>query len=274
MAGNELRYQQRIVAFLDVLGFENRLCGFEKEVLGNRDEGKSNEGIVSKGANEFVAVFKNVTGLIDQWDCRYYLFSDNICITVDPYHNKQLAIDLFFIISDLFKKFSEMGYFLRGGIDYGWMLDENDIVLGIPLVNAYQIENSVANYPRIVLSCSYKEFLDALCESNEVPDNYIFNKENFLNRSCEITYLNTFYNVIRNDDKITFFSTYKSAIENQMIKTKQNEKYFLKYEWLASEYNKFLKYYIQNCNYIDQERQLDDDEIKKLISLKIENHAE
>ena len=137
-----LKYQYRIVAFLDVLGFKGMLYDFEQEAIENSN-GNSKK-LISQKATDFVNVFKEVTDLMDKFDCNYYLFSDNICLTVDPHSDKSLAVDILFTISNLFRKFSQMGYFLRGGIDYGLMWDEKSIAMGVPLANAYLLESEKA----------------------------------------------------------------------------------------------------------------------------------
>lgn len=258
-----LKYQPRIVAFLDVLGFKNKLYEFEKEAMHNEE----NNGmkLVSQMATDFVNVFKEVTSLMDKFDCNYYLFSDNICLTVDPYHNKSLTVDVLFTISTLFDRFSQIGYFIRGGIDFGLMLDEKSIALGTPLGNAYIMESTKAIYPRVILSERFLKFL----EDSNFDEHIKFNLENFIHKNCEISFINPFYNVVKTDDKIAFFSHYKSVIQSQLEENATRENIFIKFEWLANEYNKFLDYYVNNVTYLEQEIELPKEEIEQIKALKI-----
>ena len=268
----EARYENRIVAFLDVLGFQKRLQAFEEESKAHNDADEQ-DFYVSPSANQFIQAFRNVLSLIGEKNCHYYLFSDNICITINPFTNKDLAVDLLFTVSELFKQFSSYGYFLRGGIDYGLMQDQEDIALGTPLANAYKLENQVANFPRVIISDNFKNFLDDICNNLEVNETDIFNKQNFLKDSCEIRYINPFYNVVRNDDKVGFFQYYKYAIEAEIAENARNEKIFLKYDWLACEYNHFLGEYLENINYFEQNIELTDDELATLSTLKIDHYG-
>lgn len=265
MKDPQLKYQKRIVVFLDVLGFKNSLYEFEKDAIDNHDENKHNNVLISEKANQFVGVFKDVISLIDEYDCKYYLFSDNICITVDPYNNTSLAVDILFTVSDLFKRFSEMGYFIRGGIDFGWMLDEDDIVLGVPLVEAYIIESKKAIYPRIVLSEKYLKFLKSI----NLTESDRFNLENFLIKSCEINYINTFYNIIRTDNKVTFLETYKKEIAEKLLETKNNEKIYAKFNWLKNEFNSFIERYVNNIDFLEQDFVFTTKDIEKIKKTKI-----
>ncbi len=246
---SKIKYQKRIVVFLDILGFENSLDEFEEEAIKKYDDKKSPRVIISKKANQFIRVFKDVISLMDNYDCKYYLFSDNICITVDPYSNRDLAIDILFTISTLFKRFSDMGYFLRGGVDFGWMLDEDDIALGVPLAQAYKIESEIAIFPRVVVSDNFIEFVNDF----NLPENDQFNLENFIIESSDISYINTFYNIIRTDDKINFLDQYKEQIERKLIETKSIGKVYAKYYWLRNEFNVFIEKYLNDIEYFEQD---------------------
>lgn len=263
MSTNEIKYQKRIVAFLDVLGFQTKLNEFEEEAITYHIK---NGVLTSLKANEFVGIFKEVIGLMDKFNCNYYLFSDNICITVDPFNERSLAVDILFTISTLFKRFSELGYFLRGGIDFGYMLDEEDIALGVPLANAYLMESHNAIYPRIIISDNLKLYLDDLSITDE---NTKFNIVNFINKNCEIWYINPFYNIIKSDDKISFFNNYKESILKSLAETKNKERLHIKHQWLANQYNEFLLNYIENINYFEQDEEIEQSIIDELKELKI-----
>lgn len=265
MINYDLKYYQRIVVFLDVLGFKEKLYEFQKEAIDNHNEDKKPSFLISRKANDFVKVFKDVIGLMDKYDCNYYLFSDNICISIDPFSNKSLSVDILFTVSTLFKKFSDMGYFLRGAIDFGWMLDENDIALGVPLSEAYILESTKAVYPRILLSDSYVK----LMERFDLDENDRFNYQNFFLTSCEINYINPFYNIIRNDDKIGFLNNYKLRIEEKLEETRQSENIYRKFEWLKNEYNNFLDLYVRDLEIFEQDTEFDEEFKSEIINIKI-----
>ena len=263
MESESLKYQYRIVAFLDVLGFKSMLYKFEKEALENGKE--DDKKLVSPKATNFVNVFKEVTNLMDEFDCNYYLFSDNICLTVDPHHDKSLIVDILFTISNLFRKFSQMGFFLRGGIDYGLMLDEKSIAMGVPLANAYIMESKKAIFPRVIMSDRFIQFID----DKSFDEHNQFNIQNFIKKSSEINYVNLFYSVIKTDDKVTFFDQYKQVIEDQLSINAGKENIFMKYTWIAKEYNEFLENYVENIDYFEQDLIFTEEEKNKLKSLKI-----
>ena len=77
----------------------------------------------------------NAISLIRNSSSNYYLFSDNICITLNYIENENSFIDVIKLICTLIHEFSKEGYFLRGGIDVGWFFDTDDIAVGTPLIN-------------------------------------------------------------------------------------------------------------------------------------------
>ena len=125
-------YKNRAVAFLDVLGFRQKLFDFEQEAKENRiginvteiEETPYQRQYVSNKANDFINTFKNAISKLDVEKYRYYLFSDNICITSIKDTSKSDLQDLLLVITELYFEFAQKGYFLRGGIDYGLFIDE------------------------------------------------------------------------------------------------------------------------------------------------------
>ena len=78
--------------------------------------------LTSNKVNEFQNTFKSVTQSLDTKNIRYYLFSDNICISADYIENPNPSIEILFTISDLFYAFAQKGYFLRGPSNWANLL--------------------------------------------------------------------------------------------------------------------------------------------------------
>jgi hypothetical protein len=63
-------YQERIVVFLDVLGFKNTLFEFEQEAIKLKKENNS-EFYISPRVNEFIRAFKDAIKLLDNGDLKF-----------------------------------------------------------------------------------------------------------------------------------------------------------------------------------------------------------
>ncbi|WP_111672856.1 hypothetical protein [Algoriphagus litoralis] len=259
MIESPIKYQRRIVCFLDVLGFGSLLKEFEEDA-DLENEPLSSENLVSVKANEFIVAFKSVVQLIPQNYCRYYLFSDNICISADVEEDRNIANEILFVVSNLFQKMASLGYFLRGGIDYGWMLDEEDIAVGIPLAKAYYLESKVAKYPRVVISDS---FCDLLKDIDADFDYQLKSDEGFI-------FIDPFYSVIRAEDRIEFFETYRIKISEKLAMRYDDPAIEIKYKWLAETYNSFLDEFLEKSGILLENEEVGEEELKYLRNLKIE----
>ncbi|WP_338230361.1 hypothetical protein [Algoriphagus taiwanensis] len=244
---------------MDVLGFGALLKEFEEDADLN-NEVFSSENLISEKANDFINAFKSVVQLIPENYCRYYLFSDNICIAADMEEDKTIANEILFVVSNLFQKMASLGYFLRGGIDYGWMLDEEDIAVGLPLANAYLLESKSAIYPRVVISDTFRALLE------DINADFDFQ----LKSDQELTYIDPFYNVIRAEDRRDFFETYKTKISEKLEIHKDKPPIEQKFIWLALSYNNFLDQFVENSGILIENEEVADDEIEYLRNLKIE----
>ena len=272
MPNEQYIYQDRAVVFLDVLGFQEKLKEFQAEAIQNK-EVNNTEFYVSAAVDEFINTFKSVVSFLDKNDYSYYLFSDNICITVDFAENKNSLIDILITINDLFFKFAQKGYFLRGGLDVGKFVDEEDIAVGIPLANAYKIEQSVAMFPRIVLSENYKKLLDNLETDKLISDDFIIKKNFLVKQHCEVFYINTFFNLFDNENKIELLQSLRNSIELNLNSNTGSEKNTIKYEWLAREFNFFLEEYTEELRFLETIFVPSEEEVEIIKSLKFTEYA-
>jgi|688.fasta_scaffold76519_4 hypothetical protein len=272
MANEQYIYQDRAVVFLDVLGFQEKLNEFQNEAIHNK-EVNNTEFYVSAAVDEFINTFKSVVNFLNENDYRYYLFSDNICITIDFSQNRNRLIDILITINDLFFKFAQKGYFIRGGLDVGKFVDEKDIAIGIPLANAYKIEQSIAMFPRIVLSDAYKKLLDSLETDNLISDDLIIKKNFLVKQHCEVFYINTFFNLFDNENKIELLKSIRQSISMNIIINNKNEKNTIKYEWLAREFNFFLEEYITQLIFLETNFVTSEEEVETIKSLKFTEYA-
>lgn len=267
MPTQEYIYQDRAVVFVDVLGFQKKLYEFEQNAKARKDE-EGSEFLVSEKVNEFINTFKSVISLLDERNFRYYIFSDNICITVDYVENPDLLIAVLFTVGELFYSFAQKGYFIRGGIDAGKFVDEEEIAIGVPLANAYMMENKLANYPRVLISDNYVKLINAYFQQGKFDSFEALDIKQLIYESCELHYLNVFFNVITKEDKVQFFTDIRQRIIQNLEDNAREEKIFVKYEWLSAEYNKFLTIYTADLIYKEASEPTPD-LIEQLNNLKI-----
>lgn len=259
-------YRYRAVAFLDVLGFEKTLNKFELEAKRNKRKPKADDDFpgyyYSSSASKFISIFKNALEKLSVDKFKYYLFSDNICITSISETRTDDLKELLHTINELFYDFAQAGYFLRGGIDYGLFIDDDNLALGMPLANAYKLESTVAIYPRIVLS---EELVNQFIISGDFEDDI---SSVLISQKHEHRYLNVFTHVFRSDyreDKEEFFKNLSRSIVHELEVNSANEKVFTKYKWLAEEFNAFIDAFVTNLAF--QDSSLDPDQEPGFLDL-------
>lgn len=101
----------------------------------------------------------NMMSAIDKSSYKVKIFSDNIIIAIpcDPNASDDTNPIIVFnrivaLMGMLQRIFLEKGIFVRGGITYGELFIDDVMVWGEALLEAYNLENSEAKYPRIIIS--------------------------------------------------------------------------------------------------------------------------
>ena len=143
-------YKEYYVAFLDILGFKgmvnNKTCAEIYELFECiKADSHTN---ISFNCEE-IAAFEKI---------QYKIMSDSIVLYVDASMD-----DAFFALLFACQTLQmclldrEVPVLIRGGIAYGSLFSEADIIFGKGLTEAYFIESNIAKYPRIVFSNSLLE---------------------------------------------------------------------------------------------------------------------
>lgn len=151
-------FDEYLIAYIDFLGIKDRMrqkSSFESlQIL----------RFILDGAKKNAAF---ITGLNTIDDFGIKVFSDNVVIAQRI--NREKLCDQIISIVNLvaliqFEAFFQFDYPLRGGITIGELYIDSSIVWGTGLIDAYKMESSLANYPRVLVSRTILEAYDN-CES-------------------------------------------------------------------------------------------------------------
>lgn len=148
---NALRYDIRIVAFLDILGWKDRIMS------------KGNEsGDIAKALGKTLAQLKNVASHFNslskllpegrKWQGNPIMthFSDSLVISVDDDSRGREALQNALLV--LTSNLIGFGLLLRGGVARGEIFHDGGLVFGPALIQAYELESKIASTPRVILS--------------------------------------------------------------------------------------------------------------------------
>lgn len=168
-------YEERLVAFLDILGFSNLV----KQSANAVDEQRRLYDLLQKyskhkHAKEVFAGFRKGDGspcddsdleaLKALYDYRFTQFSDSFVFSVNAGH--MFSIQYFpLLIGQFMLHAMDLGFLVRGGVTKGLMVhEENGPAFGPAFIQAYRIESGQAVSGRAVLS---KEAFDCISQSGE-----------------------------------------------------------------------------------------------------------
>ena len=137
------KYEERIVAFIDILGFSNTI---KKTV--NSGEELNNLGSALTYVHDY---FNSVR--VDYEDpsiLQLSQFSDSIVISVEMQHSLEMTA-IFKHLKMIQVNLLYRDILLRGGIVKGKLIHTDDLLLGPGMINAYNLESKCALHPRIVI---------------------------------------------------------------------------------------------------------------------------
>jgi hypothetical protein len=155
----EIRYQNRVVGFVDILGFKNLIRSPEK-LQDVYDSFLMISGMrLSVWSLEDALRYPNEDHFpnIPKGSAELSLFSDNFLMSVSE-DNSEAILALMISVSCLQNMLlSSKGILCRGAIHAGELMHgesphKGNIVFGPAVTEAYQIEQAVTSYPRVVLS--------------------------------------------------------------------------------------------------------------------------
>lgn len=164
-------FEEYLIAYIDFLGIKERMrqkSSFESlQIL---------RFILARAKKN--AAFITDINTIDDFDIK--VFSDNVVIA-QRMNTEKLGDQIISIVNLVsliqFEAFFQFDYPLRGGITIGELYIDSSIVWGTGLIDAYKMESTLANYPRVLVSQAILEAYEK-CE-NKTLNLHALIKEDF-----------------------------------------------------------------------------------------------
>lgn len=151
------QYEDRLVAFVDILGFSDMV---------------SSSALDAKKLRHITAALQSLYDKIWQWETdgayssfAFTQFSDSIVIsslagTADSFEMLQ---QLLLGVTELVDKYEVL---VRGGIARGPLIHDREMVVGPAMIEAYRLESKMAKYPRIIIAQNLKEQIESDLEES------------------------------------------------------------------------------------------------------------
>ena len=213
-----------VVAFIDILGFRQLVTDAFRV------------GTDSTAREALGAVLKVISTRVAQENARENgcfratAFSDSVVISDELQgHGIQRVLDL---SAELMTALLWRGFACRGGIASGDLVHQEGVLLGPGLLRAYDLENSAAVYPRIVVADSLS------LNAEERPGHWRVQRDQ---DGCR--FLDVFYRLERtvwdgHDQKNNLPRVRERIVERiQQATTSERTDVVAKWRWLASQFN-------------------------------------
>jgi len=222
--------------YADIVGFENITLEALKQ---------------KKGGDLLARLHKVISNFADnykEWDIKF--FTDNIVIGQPTRADDTSESDFGFTIIPIIEYQLSMalnGFFLRGGFTIGSLFLDDYIVFGSALLEAHEIEQSLAREPRIVLSEDVLKLLKIHVGYYGKPEiSPQFNE--ILIDSDGNAFINYLTSLIDDADDLESLSDawdglekHKLHIESGLVKYRTKPDIWSKYYWLANYHNYFCE---------------------------------
>lgn len=242
-----MKYQKRVVLFLDILGF--------RKIIEQTIDPKTDEDIADSIDSLYQTLLsltesvgspgKNSSKVVTQ-------FSDSIVVSFQEEEEKGV-LTLILDIQSLIVKLIQRQIICRGAISYGKLIHTKEILFGPALVDAYETESKAAMYPRVILDKSvsdiakkYRTLRGELINPN-IPDEFRehLGTDNLTKDTDEKYFIDYFISAVSNMDSL---DTVKTHIENLRKIIVNGSKYNspdlkVKYGWLKNKYNNLVDHF-------------------------------
>lgn len=233
----DVRLQPQIVVFLDLLGFRAKMA------QAARDAGRAADLLA-----QYDAVMADAFEVLDGHHgmFQYKGFTDNIVISSplrDRFHPEERFGVVTNAVADFQLILAREGWFIRGGIAVGDFYMDERIVFGPALVEAYQLEQTAAMYPRVVLSDTAKHwmrsFLEFYSDKAASPQNVDVLID--VDGRAYINYLAANYMWGAPEAARDDLEAHKRRVEAALVDSRPDAAIWTKYRWAAQYHDHFAR---------------------------------
>jgi hypothetical protein len=222
-------YPERFCAFIDILGFRALVAWLGKDT-----------GAV-ESLREILKEVHNpkIPGLADPASVGYRTQSISDAVAISTIPTPEGLLMLFGSLNQLTFSLLQEGYFVRGAIVRGRLYHDDAIIFGEALIRAYDLETTVAKYPRIVVHSQVIAGLPTGVLGESCKGNVLASEDgpfylNVLSR--------TNHDLVISKDPVTFerYREIKEKLHKRYREAIDNPAHFEKLKWFVAYWNKSL----------------------------------
>jgi hypothetical protein len=242
-----LRYETRIVAFLDILGWAAATTASLSSIELTQHLGIAMQGIV---AHVNMVSWQRDHAGPGGWpgDPMMTHFSDSVLVSFAADNHAKRDVEM--ALSTIIHSLSIRGFIVRGAVSYGQLIHRQALAYGPALVAAYQLEKDEAIVPRIILDRSLASAW-GFGESIQKPDGTILGCRKLWREDEDGWYyfdhLSYWRPMLDSDGPSPVFETnmerWRKLIVQRLGDHRDHPHVFRKYIWLARYFNRTASRY-------------------------------
>lgn len=226
-----MKYENRIVFFIDILGF--------KSLIDTSIEEKNVFSLIMKAIEVFHDYKHSVENQKIHKSKRITQFSDSVVISFKVEDESELfftLLEMQHMIIDLLN----IGILVRGGIGYGECVHTKKLLFGPALVHAYELESKHAKKPRIIIE---KNVVDTAINKGKSSHHSFKMEEEYIKKILwedndgfwYINYIDIAGELDSEYDFPIYLSKLFSIIQQGLLNKDPGVRE--KYQWLKDQYN-------------------------------------
>ncbi|MFZ5294765.1 hypothetical protein ACS6K7_06515 [Enterobacter chuandaensis] len=245
-----MKYEQRIVAFIDILGFKSLLDGTVEK------DGNDNENAIDAVVSAYEEIYDiwnldENPSFIDSKPTqskKVSIFSDCVVVSFEVDQPSEVFYTLL-EIKWLIMRLISRGMLCRGAVSMGKFIHTDRYLFGPALVEAYMLESKAAMYPRVILDHSVIE----AGINNRGPHHSISQEKAYVESLLEqdsdgMYYIDYFFKAQSElDDPENDFPAYIDNLANVIRKGLMGSSHHskadlrVKFSWMRERYNRMVE---------------------------------
>ena len=228
---------EHAVLYVDILGLRELMAAARTDLTASTDLLANYDAVMEKALSSL--------GESDRLSLAHRSMSDSFVLSV-AFGNVDWESTLGTVsvmAAELQLTMTLQGWFLRGGFAAGPYYENDRIIFGPALLEAYEVETQIAVYPRIALTRRATTL--AVSDMKNYAEPYKSPQNGYLLLDCDnVAFLNYLYSPIglgqSCEHLTTIVTRHRSAVETALAKYADDPKLLAKYNWVASYHNFFV----------------------------------
>ena len=259
-----MNYEERVVGFIDILGFKDKLT----KTIDKKDND------VPERITEIIHVYEEIQNIwktesrsLDLNTRKVSIFSDCIVVSFKASEPAQIFTTLV-DVKNLIMALIARGILCRGALCWGKLLHTEQYLFGPALVEAYTLESKAALYPRVILDRDLVnksvEYVTDQAEQNREIDDLLM----LLNKDTDgMYYIDYFFKAQMALDRIdkefpSYVDNLRKLIADGLKRNSHSSRAAIKikYLWMRERFNNMVKE-VQSTEYLSSTKSYVSDDL-------------